>query len=261
MPNFSLYSFTDAIRAELAPRNTVISGTKIIDRHLNGGAFIYESQTIKRVFITLTAILGWLALGLLLYVTFDHSLARGRTIPHILTYYFSLFTVLTNILVALILTASLFVSDSKNFFLRPNVQSAVTVYIVIVGIVDFLFLDGFGRSHGLKLVAECLLHVVVPILYIIFWFAFVPKGTLLWINPFSWLVYPLIYFGYILLRGALTGKYPYRFMNAVKFGYEYVFLNGAEVFLMFIGLGLLLVAIDHGIGTLRSSTAVHKATI
>jgi hypothetical protein len=32
------------------------------------------------------------------------------------------------------------------------------------------------------------------------------------------------------------------------------------VFFMFIGLGLLLVAIDHGVGTLKSSTAVRKAT-
>lgn len=235
----------------------MIGGTETIDRSVSGiGTVIYEGRTVRRVFVTLTATIAWLALGLLLYVAIDHSLARGRTVPHILTFYFSLFTVLTNILVAVVLTVSLFVSDPKNFLLRPNMQSAVAVYIVIVGLVDFLFLDGPGKAHGLKLIAESLLHVAIPILYIIYWIAFVPKGTLLWVNPFSWLVYPLAYFSYVLLRGALTDKYPYRFINAGKFGYEYVFLNATELLFVFVALGLLVVAIDQLIGVRKATPLI-----
>lgn len=238
-------------KSELGTKsNLVVGGTETIDRSVSGiGTVIYEHRTVRRVFVTLTATIGWLALGLLLYIAIDHSLARGRTVPHILTFYFSLFTVLTNILVAFVLTSSLFVSDPKNFFLRPNMQSAVVVFIVFVGFIDFIFLDGLGKAHGLKLIAESLLHVVIPILYIIYWIVFVPKGTLLWINPFSsWLVYPLAYFSYILLRGVLTDKYPYRFINARIFGYKYVLLHATELLFVFVVLGLLVVAIDQWVG-------------
>jgi hypothetical protein len=56
-----------------------------------------------------------------------------------------------------------------------------------------------------------------------------------------------------LLRGTLTDKYPYRFINAGKFGYEYAFLNAAEVLFVFVVLALFVVAIDQWIGVRKAA--------
>jgi hypothetical protein len=212
------------------------------------GAIVRESLNVRGIFAAVTAMIGWLALGLLLYAVLRHSHAHGSAVAHVLSFYFSFFTVLTNILVALVLSVSLFATDPKSAFLRSDLQSAVAVYIAVVGLVDFLFLDGIGKARGLDLAAECMLHAVIPILYLIYWITFVPKGTLIWFDPFLWLVYPFAYFGYILLRGAIINDYPYAFIDAGNIGYERVFLNGAELLLVFVALGLLAVAIDHWIG-------------
>jgi hypothetical protein len=52
------------------------------------------------------------------------------------------------------------------------------------------------------------------------------------------------YGGWSLIHGAVTGYYPYPFLNAVNLGYERVFINMAMLCMAFTLLSLLLVAID-----------------
>lgn len=51
------------------------------------------------------ALVSWLGLGIELFVTVERSLSRGRSFEHALMVFFSFFTILTNILVALAFTA------------------------------------------------------------------------------------------------------------------------------------------------------------
>ena len=58
-----------------------------------------------------------------------------------------------------------------------------------------------------------------------------------------WLLYPLIYLGFILSRGALTRRYPYPFIDAGKLGYPLVLANATALVIAFLVLGLLVLAI------------------
>ncbi|HEV3242289.1 MAG TPA: Pr6Pr family membrane protein [Methyloceanibacter sp.] len=69
-----------------------------------------------------------------------------------------------------------------------------------------------------------------------------------------WLAYPLVYAAYSLIHGAATGFYPYPFINVREFGYDKIFLNMGVLVLVFIVLGLALIAIDRRIGSAHAKT-------
>lgn len=50
--------------------------------------------------------------------------------------------------------------------------------------------------------------------------------------------------GYSLIHGAVTGYYPYPFLDVTQLGYQRVLLNMAALTAVFALLGLVLVGID-----------------
>jgi hypothetical protein len=48
----------------------------------------------------------------------------------------------------------------------------------------------------LQLFADLGLHDAIPFLFPLYWLVFLPKGSLRWIDPTWWLVYPVLYFLY-----------------------------------------------------------------
>jgi len=53
---------------------------------------------------------------------------------------------------------------------------------------------------------------------------------------------------YSLIHGAVTGYYPYPFINVGNLGYDKVFINMGVLVLVFLGLGLALIGIDRRMG-------------
>jgi hypothetical protein len=102
-----------------------------------------RSATGLMVFI---AIVAWLALILQLYINIRNAETNGLT-PLAATWnFFSYFTVLTNLLVALCLSFILLnpSSSAGRFFSRPYILTAIALYIFIVGLVYFV-LSGSPR--------------------------------------------------------------------------------------------------------------------
>lgn len=160
--------------------------------------------------------------------------------------FISYFTILSNLLVAISLTASLAAPKSKAgyFFSLTTVQTGIALNIFIVGLVYNAVLRGIWEPKGWQLMADNLLHVVVPVLYVIYWIVFVPKGTLTWANGIVWTYFPLAYLAYSLLRGHFVGWYPYPFLNVTEFGYAKVFINAGFVVIAFFFFGALLIWMD-----------------
>jgi hypothetical protein len=48
---------------------------------------------------------------------------------------------------------------------------------------------------------------------------------------------------YVLARGAVSGLYPYPFVDVNVLGYGGVLVRAAVLFLVFLGMGLLVVAV------------------
>ncbi len=213
-----------------------------------------QSKT-KIFFMIITAILGWLGLILQFYLILANQ-TSGVSFGERFFNFFSYFTILTNILVALSLTFSLLKSSSGvgRFFTRPVVQSAIAMNILIVGLVYFFILQKLWQPQGLDWVADSTLHYAIPFLYTIYWLVFVPKGQVKWQHSLVWLIYPAVYFAYSLLRGAITHWYPYPFIDVDTYGYETVLKSSAVLLAVFILAGLAFVGIDKLLSnTLRKS--------
>ena len=213
-----------------------------LPRNIEKGDLIMgKASAAERVLAGVGAALGWLALGLQLRLAIGFSLARGFSVAHGFIVYFGFFTVLTNILVALVLTIACLRPASRGFLARPGTRSAVLVYIAMVGIIYSAILRPYWMPSGTQLIADRLLHDVLPPLYLLYWIAFVPKGNLRWIDPVYWLSFPVAYFLYILLRGVLIGSYPYSFLDAAALGYSRLAVNGVFLLAAFLAAGYLCV--------------------
>ena len=69
----------------------------------------------------------------------------------------------------------------------------------------------------------------MPPLYVFDWIAFVPKQSLQYRQIIAWQIFPIAYAVVVMLRGALTGYYPYPFLDAGTYGYPQVAINIAGV--------------------------------
>jgi hypothetical protein len=118
------------------------------------------------------------------------------------------------------------------------------VAIILVGVVYVALLQGLRPLAGAHLLADVLLHKVVPVLTALWWLAFAPRGKLRWSSALWWAAYPLVYLAYVLARGQLDQKYPYPFLDVTRIGWTEAALNVGGIALGFILAGLALVWID-----------------
>jgi hypothetical protein len=195
------------------------------------------------IFIAVTA---WFALILQLYIIIKNGLSAGIHPLVAISNFFSYFTILSNFVVAISLTAGLLASSSAagKFFTNVSVRTAIAVYIFIVGLVYNLVLRKIWSPTGWQLVADNLLHVLVPLFYVLFWYFFIPRNMLKWNDIFPWLLFPACYLVYSLVRGASTGWYPYPFLHAGELGYAKVAVNSLVVLLAFVAVGLGMIGIN-----------------
>jgi hypothetical protein len=188
-----------------------------------------------RIFAALIALAAWAGLGVQLEASIDLTGALGAAAWAMLRY----FTVITNLLVALLFTAIALRGRASPFAL-----GGATLAILLVGVVFALLLNGLVELSGGAMLADLLMHRVTPLLVPLWWLAFATKGGLGRRDPFLWVLYPLGYFAYALARAAIDGRYPYPFMDAGRIGWLQTGLNALEVAAGFLLIGLLFVRLD-----------------
>jgi hypothetical protein len=194
-----------------------------------------------RIFALIGAIITWFAVIVQFYLLMKNNPAP--TVLEKVLRFFGYFTVDTNILVALSFTFIALKSNSRfgKFFTNASTVTAITTYIIIVGITYNVFLRSAWDPQGLQKLADELLHSVIPIVYVIFWVSFVAAEKLKWNNAFPWLIYPIVYMAYALILGVLTKHYPYPIVDVNELGYKKALLNAALVLLTLFLLSLSLI--------------------
>lgn len=193
-------------------------------------------------FVIGAAIIVWFSLALQFCVSLQ---LLNNDFSATLKVFLSYFTVLTNIIVAICFTRLSFVkpAESGNLFTQGSTLTAITIYIVVVGLIYNITLRGLASPVGWARLADELLHVVSPLIFLFFWIFFVRKSTLQYKQAITWLVYPLIYVVFIVIRGSLINKYPYPFIDVVQLGYPKAILNAIVIMFVFWLLSLLLIFI------------------
>jgi len=205
------------------------------------------SDRNRKIFAATGALLTWFAIIAQLALAIEN---RTTSVGEAVVRFFSYFTILSNLLVALYCTFQLLPGNTglHRLFRRPGTISAITAYITVVGIVYQLLLRHIWEPHGLQKVVDELLHSVIPLLFVIYWVIYEDKRQLKWRFMLYWLIYPIVYAIYTVAHGYFSGFYPYPFVDVNKLGYAVVMGNAFGLFIAFfffsgalIGIGKLIV--------------------
>lgn len=169
--------------------------------------------------------LGFVAAGVIAItyqaatLKFAHVFAPGN--------FFSFFTIQANTLALLVLAAAVVVRRSERSAGFDAVRGGVTLYMAITGVVFAVLLSELQEKLDTHVPwVNFIVHTLLPIVMVADWLIDPPLHHLgLWVAA-VWLVYPLAWFVYTLVRGSHVGWYPYPFVDVSEHGYGRVFLNG-----------------------------------
>lgn len=170
---------------------------------------------------------------------------RQSSIFETLVRYFTFFTILSNILVALVFTSEWLQSNLLKFFAKSNTQIAIAVYIFVVGFVYNTILRFIWQPKGLDKLADELLHLVIPIAYILFWYFKFSKQIINYNSIIGWLLFPIIYIIVVMIRGYFSDYYPYPFLNVSDLGIIKVFYNTIYMTLFFVIVSFVFYKINN----------------
>jgi hypothetical protein len=194
-----------------------------------------------RIFAACIAAAAWV--GLIVQFADLHRANSALTSLWIM---FAFFTILTNVLVAVVFSC---ISIDRGILRADWIVAGTILSILLVGVVNALLLWGQLELSGGSVLVDKLLHVVTPACALLFWIFFARKGRLSWRDPLLWAIYPLAYLVYGIARGATTGKYAYPFLNVLTLGWSRTALNALFIAAAFMACGYAIVWIDNRIGS------------
>ena len=188
-----------------------------------------------RITAGLIGAIGLAALG----VQLGLRLGRGQSLGPALWSMAGFFTILTNLL----MTATMLTIAATGRRLPFGWMSMVTLSMIMVGLVYHTILAQHFSFSGLRWWVDMALHSILPALMLWFWLMETSRNDPRGGQPLWWLLWPAGYAVYALVRGALTGRYPYPFLNLDELGAGAVALNMAGMVAVFAALAYALNAI------------------
>lgn len=152
--------------------------------------------------------------------------------------FFSFFTVQSNLFAAIILIGSaLWLLRGKNQEVWDIWRGASTLYMVVTGIIFVLLLSGLDAGVLTAVPWDnTVLHYIMPIAVLGDWWMSAPKRSIFFKRALLWLLYPITYVVYTLVRGHFVGWYPYPFLNVTERGYASVVAVCLVVAIVVMGL-------------------------
>ena len=159
-------------------------------------------------------VLGWVSIILGL-INRGISLTGGEDVFLAFSNHFSYFTIQSNLMVLIWLTIAIIYNNREN---KPKIlgaipRGAVTVYITVTFLIFAIILAPGYIPQGLALYTNTISHYILPIAFIIDWAFTETEKKYEWRYDVYWLIYPILYLIYTLVRGAITNFYPYFFLD------------------------------------------------
>ncbi|EKX64611.1 Pr6Pr family membrane protein [Streptomyces ipomoeae] len=201
--------------------------------------------------------LSRLALGLLLAVALGFAADRTAASTTGIADFFSYFTTLSGMAACVVLLAGGWAGVWGRAGVPDAVRGAVVLYMTITGFVYGLILT---ESHDTLMPAWAhhVLHQVAPVALIADWLADPPRHRIRYPRAVYWLVPPIVYVGYALIRGAVTDWYPYPFLDPDQGvgGYGRVIPACLLLLVLFVAVGALVVPAGNALRARRDAEDV-----
>ncbi|RVD52529.1 Pr6Pr family membrane protein [Mesorhizobium sp. M7A.F.Ca.ET.027.03.2.1] len=201
-------------------------------------------------------VVGLAGLILQFCISIPASMEAGRSLLGSIIFVFSFFTILTNIGAVLVHTSLLSPSGYAWLpaFAGPRMRAGVAVSIALVFIVYATVLARLWQPQGLFLLCDVLLHYVTPVLFVLWWLISGADGRTRWSDISWWVIYPIAYLVYALVRAPFAGEVPYPFLDIAKNGATSVVISAAAITGLFLVLCVVAVLADHAVARTRASS-------
>ena len=130
--------------------------------------------------------------------------------------YFSYFTIESSMMNVVVLAAGGYLAFrfKRDTVLYTGLRMATVTYAIVTGVVYNLLLRGLPPTGyvGIQWPTE-VEHVWIPIYILIDWLFATGRARLAWTWVWAAIAYPLAWCAFTLIRGAVTGWYPYPFID------------------------------------------------
>jgi len=211
--------------------------------------------TVGRIWAAVTVAVVVCGIVIQLFVTASGNDGFFPDNPERVFNVFAYFTIQSNLLLggtALVLALQ---PGRRGGVLFNTLRLNGVLCIAVTGIVAHAVLAGLVDLHGWAAVADFLVHTAAPIVGVLGWLLFGPRGLVDW-RVVGWsIVFPLLWLVFTLVRGAFVGFYPYPFVNVDEHGYGRVLLNCLLVAVLFLALAAGATTLDR---RLRRKTTVER---
>ena len=217
------------------------------------GIVLHQMNSRARYLAFIVAAVAFASLVLQLYLIIAKMTADGAIVVHAVWRYLGYFTILSNILVAVVSTAMALAPASRLAGARMRLTAATA--IGMVGIVYSVALRNVWQPQGWQAIADHALHDAVPPLFLLAWFS-TEHGQLQYRDAAWAMTAPALYLAYSLTRGTIDGWYAYWFFDPGKLTITQLSGNAAVLMVAFFTAGVVLVAIDRWLAKRGTKTAL-----
>lgn len=210
-----------------------------------------SSIASARIFNLVLAVIAWFGLFLRFYLSFTAETGGGI---HQVFISLNYFTILSNIIVACVMTALVFDPrrDGPKFrWLRLTALVQITITGVIYILVLAPLYTPETEPKGLDAVSNYCVHYIVPAMTVVGFIIFGPRRRITAVGVMTVLIIPTIWIVYTLIHGVVEpyaftdgNSYPYGFLDVNKYGYLQVTINTVMIAIFGLVLGYLFMGIE-----------------
>ena len=163
--------------------------------------------------------------------------------------FFSFFTIQTNLFATFLFFYLGIIGGNKSLPFN-SIRGAITVYMLVTGVVYAILLAPTEGTLTYPWISFEL-HKIMPLTVLSSWIVFPPLIQLPKKEALRWLIYPIVYIFYTLIRGTFVGWYPYNFLNPLHSSYAHVLIYIGVIVLAseLVALGIIQ------LGNWRNSTS------
>lgn len=163
------------------------------------------------------------------------------------------YTVQSNLLVALFSTYMVYAMYQKKDLQRQSflrLKAAVTMSIMITCVIYHFMLAPLATDFWR--VENLLCHYIVPLYFLLDTLLVDKKRQYKWFDPIWWTALPVTYLAFALINGlfiqlpipdAKDSPFAYFFLNVPKYGWHYVLLYAATIFIAYLLAGYVLLGL------------------
>lgn len=154
--------------------------------------------------------------------------------------FFSFFTIESNIIATVAFAvAGWFAWHGRSPRWLELLRGGATMYMAITGIIYSLLLSNIQVDTAVPWV-NVVLHYTMPTVLVIDWLVDLPQRRISVRESFIFLVFPVLYLAYSLIRGPIVDWYPYPFLDPRIDGYGQVAVMSVLVAVVAFVLALVI---------------------